>query len=335
MGVIRGVAILLVFSTAAFGQSRPAPILDMHLHAFSAAHVGPPRVALCTYDSWPVVDPREQQDDYGRRFNAGEWCTTPMWSAPDDETLMKQSLAILERRNIYAVTSGPPEHVKRWQKASPARIIPSMEFGLHPGAASPDAVRAAFEKKEFLVFGEVINQYFGIAPDDARFAPYWAIAEELDIPVGIHLGPGPPGTPYLGPMFGDYKAAHHSPLLLEPVLRRHPKLRLYVMHAGWPMLDEMIAMMYVHPQLYVDVSVLDHAFPPEEFYRYLKALVTAGFGKRVLFGSDQMVWPGAIEVAIARIESAPFLTAEQKRDIFYNNAARFLRLSEEEMRRHR
>jgi uncharacterized protein len=40
-------------------------------------------------------------------------------------------------------------------------------------------------------------------------------------------------------------------------------------------------------------------------------------------------------VAIARIESAPFLSAEQKRDIFYNNAARFLRLSEEEMRRHR
>jgi hypothetical protein len=29
------------------------------------------------------------------------------------------------------------------------------------------------------------------------------------------------------------------------------------------------------------------------------------------------------------IQSAPFLTAEEKRDIFYNNAARFLRLDKQ------
>jgi predicted TIM-barrel fold metal-dependent hydrolase len=41
-----------------------------------------------------------------------------------------------------------------------------------------------------------------------------------------------------------------------------------------------------------------------------------------MFGSDQMVWPGVIEPAIAIIEDAPFLDPEQKRDIFYNNAAK-------------
>jgi hypothetical protein len=45
-----------------------------------------------------------------------------------------------------------------------------------------------------------------------------------------------------------------------------------------------------------------------------------------MFGSDQMQWPDAIGVAIERIESATFLTPSQKRDIFYNNAVRFLRL---------
>jgi hypothetical protein len=49
-----------------------------------------------------------------------------------------------------------------------------------------------------------------------------------------------------------------------------------------------------------------------------------------MWGSDQMVWPRAIEVAIETIENAPFLSEEQKRDIFYNNAARFLRFTEEE-----
>lgn len=70
------------------------------------------------------------------------------------------------------------------------------------------------------------------------------------------------------------------------------------------------------------------------FYEQLRKFVDGGFGKRVMFGSDQMVWPGVIEPAMAIIEEAPFLSHEQKRDILYNNAARFLRLSDEEIARH-
>ena len=46
------------------------------------------------------------------------------------------------------------------------------------------------------------------------------------------------------------------------------------------------------------------------------------------------MWPEVIAIAIETIETANFLTEEEKRDIFYNNAARFLRLSEEEIARH-
>ena len=74
--------------------------------------------------------------------------------------------------------------------------------------------------------------------------------------------------------------------------------------------------------------------PRAEFYRFLRTVLEAGFGDRVMFGSDNLVWPGVLERAIAVIEEAPFLTHEQKRDILYNNAARFLRLSREEIARH-
>jgi len=40
-----------------------------------------------------------------------------------------------------------------------------------------------------------------------------------------------------------------------------------------------------------------------------------------------MWWPDAIGESIRSIEAAPFLSKSQKRDILYNNAARFLRLS--------
>jgi len=47
-----------------------------------------------------------------------------------------------------------------------------------------------------------------------------------------------------------------------------------------------------------------------------------------------MVWPEAIERSIFAIDEAAFLSEDQKRDIFYNNAARFLRLSQEEIAKH-
>jgi predicted TIM-barrel fold metal-dependent hydrolase len=47
-----------------------------------------------------------------------------------------------------------------------------------------------------------------------------------------------------------------------------------------------------------------------------------------MFGSglSPTDWATDIDAALQAIESAVFLTPEQKEDIFYNNAARFLRL---------
>ena len=79
--------------------------------------------------------------------------------------------------------------------------------------------------------------------------------------------------------------------------------------------------MHMYPQVYADFAAIDWLRPREEFHEYLRALMRAGFGK-----GRKMVWPEGIGMAIEGIESASFLTEEQKRDIFYNNAVRFLRL---------
>ncbi|SRR5216683_1720177 len=79
-----------------------------------------------------------------------------------------------------------------------------------------------------------------------------------------------------------------------------------------------------------DLAGIDWIIPHAEFHEYLRRLLQHGDGcklaKRLMFGSDQVVWPEAIGMAIAGIESADFVTEEQKRDIFCRNAARFLRL---------
>lgn len=327
-------AFLLFLSLAvpAHAQDRH-PIIDVHLHALPADDQGPPPVAICTpIESFPAWDPAEPYSASFMAMLKEPPCEDPVWSPTTDEELMSETIAVLERRNVFGVLSGSADRVAAWMAAAPDRFLPGLGFRLGPDAPSPDSLRALHTAGRLVVLAEVTNQYAGIAPDDERMEPYWALAEELDLPVGIHIGTGPPGVIYLGA--SGYRAALHSPLSLEEVLVRHPGLRVYIMHAGYPMLDDLLAVLYAHPQVYVGVGVIVYTQPRPAFYRYLRALVEAGFGNRVMFGSDQMVWPGVIERAIAVIDEAPFLSEEHKRDILYNNAARFLRLSAEEIARH-
>ena len=122
--------------------------------------------------------------------------------------------------------------------------------------------------------------------------------------------------------------------MLEEVLKKHPNLRIYLENASYPYIHEVIALMYRYPNVYADLSTFSWIIPRPTFHNYLENLIDAGLGKRLMFGSDQMIFPETIGMAIEAIESASFLTNEQKRDIFYNNAARFLRLSEDEIKRH-
>ena len=316
---------LLWAALASLGTALAAPrpaIIDMHLHAHTLGdYGGGGRVCTNTEPiEWPGVDPRQPIT-----IDAVMQCAHPLPSAVSDAAVMHESLAVLERRNIFAVTSGQLDVVERWRAAAPKRVIPAISFLSEP-SRSTDELRKLFAAGRFAVFAEIGAQYRGVKLDDPSLEQFFALAEELDIPVGVHLGEGPPGGTHVGG-YPTYRAALGNPLQLEPVLVKHPKLRLYVMHYGSPFVDDMIALLYSHPQVFVDIAQNDWGFPRAHFYSQLKRLVDAGFGRRILWGSDQMVWPATIEVAIDTIEKAPFLTPAQKRDIFYNNAARFLRLT--------
>ena len=245
-------------------------------------------------------------------------------TATNEQAHMQATFAQMKKYNIVkAVVSTDYDAVLRWKTAAPDNVIASYGFD-DPATVNLEFLRKEHAAGRLLALGEIGAQYEGLAPNDPKMEPIYALAEELDIPVAIHIGLSKPGVAYDDSP--KYRAALTNPMLLEEVLIRHPKLRLYVMHAGWPMLDQIIALLWAHPQVYVDVGVIDWALPRAEFHSYLRRLVEAGFGQRIMFGSDQMVWPEAIGKAIEGIDSAVFLTDQQKRDIFYNNAARFFRL---------
>ena len=325
-------ALGILFVSATLQAQVSPPIIDMHLHSHSADVNGPPPLGICApSEELPAWDPKESWPVAFMRWTKEPECADPVWSPTTDAELLQRTIDVLRRRNITGITSGP--HLDRWMKSEPDRIWPALgfNFSMKP-VPSPEQVRRWFREKRYRAFAEVGIQYDGVSPSDARFEPYLAVAEKADAPVGIHIGTGPPGARYLPP-FPKYRARLHSPLVLEEALARHPRLRVWIMHAGWPMLDDLLAVLWAHPQVYVDVGVISWVLPRKEFHRYLQRIVEAGFVKRVMFGSDQMNWPGVIEPAIEAIEGAPFLTEKQKREILFENAARFLRLSAEEVAR--
>lgn len=297
-------------------------VIDVHVHAYPADANGPVPNAICVGISANLkYDPSVPWPVFFSKLSGSPTCEKPIWGPVTDDAVRDETIAIMRKHNVRAVLSGSPEKVRGWQAAGPGLFIPGYGLDIKRDGVTPEQLAKEFQSGTFAVLAEVTNQYSGVMADDPEFADYWKVAAENDIPVGIHVGIGPPGSPMLYPKF---KA--QSPLALQEILSTYPGLRVYMIHMGYPFMEETKAMLYLYPQLHVDTGVLQAAVPREEYYAVLKDLVVAGFSDRILFGSDQMNWPGLIEEGINAINEAPFLTHEQKKAILHDNAVRFLRL---------
>ncbi len=289
-------ALTTLFCTAAYAQKRK--IIDVHFHARSAGDYGNP----------PPDNP----------------ATGKAPNAQTNEAILKTNVGYLKKYNVVkAICSGRLLRNSDFILSDTSRFIGSLEYPDHQNNPLPDTTtfKKLFEEGKFAVFGELGLQYEGKTVADAEFEPYLAICERLGIPVAIHTGIAGPNTPYHGSP--NFTIPSGRPLNVEPILKKHPRLKIQLMHMGFPFLEETKALLYVYPQVYVDISAIDWIVPKKEFYQYLKALMTAGFGKRIMYGSDQMIWEDAIGLSINQVETAPFLSNAQKNDIFYKNAMRF------------
>lgn len=302
------IALVALSSLAACSREEATgPVIDMHMHMYQWNKYGdPPEPNLITKR---VPDARSDSD------------------------AIDAYLAEMKRYNIVlAVGSGELDTVGRWLKRAPDKFIGGVEFPKFTKPVyqrmevwpDPERLAALYASGKLGLVGEITAQYAGAALNDPRLDGYFAMAAKFGAPVCVHAGFGPPMSPYRGDP--SFRMRYGNPLLLEDVLVKYPNLRIYIAHGGYPFLDDTIALMMQYQQVYVDISAIDWLLTANEFHGYLARLVNARLGSRILFGSDQMIWPDAVGRAIRAVESAAFLTKEQKRAIFFDNAVRFLRL---------
>lgn len=285
-------------------QEYTGPIIDMHIHAYTDAlplfgMTHPPTLRNLTYKG--AANARELQEKVFQKFK--------------------------EHRIVKAiVTNG-----QLWQNEAPETILIGRSNML------ADSLKSLHASGKLDAIAEMSPFYQGILANDPSQEAYFELAQELGIPVGFHIFPGGPnyGIRLMPEMLGGMRVKNASPLQLEEILVKYPNLKLYIMHGAWPHTNQLKALMYAYPNVYVDIAVVNWIFPQEEFNAYLKELITAGFGDRIMYGSDQMIWPDVISEGIRSVNAAEFLSLEQKENIFYDNAAAFLGLSPEEIAKHK
>ena len=315
------IGLCLLWATGLFAQTdsakRPLPIIDVHVHAM---HAAPGAGPMCPWflKDMPGSDPNSPPPGF---LSTG--CATPLYAAKTDADMQAQVIGTLKRLNMTMVVYGDATIIRNWQKAAPGRIIPGIGVS-SPSDMTVQAFTDSLSSGFYKVMGEVAPQYQGLSPSDMSLDAYFAVAEKLNIPVGIHMGTGGNGMANL--TSPKYRASLGNPLLMEDLLARHPKLKVWLMHAGYPLVDEMIALMGANAYVYVDIAGLIWSYPQAEVNAYLKRLVQAGFGKRIMYGTDLLIWPKLVETSLSIIENADYLSFDQKRDILFNNAVRFFRL---------
>jgi len=278
-------------------------IIDMHIHSYSNKDFGEREPAT---------------DHYGTKGTANA------------ESHRIATFAAFRKFNIVkAVVSGNPESVEDWASKDSAHIVIRGILMFTPNDYGMDTVKfeQMIKDKDIEIFGETAPYYGGTTISDAVWQPYLRICEKYDIPVAVHTGGGDPGGTYTWSPKARLRLA--DPYWMEDVLVQYPRLRIYMMHAGgedWP--EHAIRLMAYYPQLYTDLAVLLWVEPNTQRYakEFLRNAKEAGYLDRIMFGSDQMVWPYAIGKSIQFLNSLTFLTRKEKDDIFYNNAARFLKL---------
>lgn len=156
--------------------------------------------------------------------------------------------------------------------------------------------------------------WFELAPDHARWYPFYAKCVELDIPVQMQVGQSLIYTPE------QRLRSVGRPITLDAVACDFPELKLVGIHVGIPWTDEMIAMAWKHPNVYIGCDAHSPRYWPATFVQYINS-----YGQdKVIFGTDYPV----LDFGRTREEiEALGLRDEPKRKLLRDNAMRIYKLT--------
>jgi predicted TIM-barrel fold metal-dependent hydrolase len=195
-----------------------------------------------------------------------------------DEAGIEKSFLIapkIGRLGLPATYHLPYQVVADAVKAHPGRFYGLAGIDPFEGMEGVRQLEHAISELGF-IGAHVYPHWFELAPDHAKYYPFYAKCVELGVPIQLQVGQSL-----------IYSAAMPlrsvgQPITLDTVACDFPELKLIGIHVGIPWHDEMIAMAWKHPNVYIGCDAHAPQHWPESFKRYINS-----YGQnKVIFGTD-------------------------------------------------
>lgn len=179
-----------------------------------------------------------------------------------------------------------------------------------------EAIREIRRSYDLGLRGVAIRPFmFGIPPHHAKMYPIYSTCVELDIPIWFHLSIN----------YSTNNMEVERPIYLDIVAQDFPELKIIAGHGGWPWVNELVAVAWRNPNIYIDIA----SYLPK--YIGMKGtgwepLIHFGnsvLQDRILFGSTWLFMGMSIKQLADGVMELP-LKEEVKRKWLYENAARLL-----------
>ena len=118
--------------------------------------------------------------------------------------------------------------------------------------------------------------WFELAPDHAKYYPFYAKCCELNVPIQMQVGQSMVYSQ-------EYRTKSvGQPIALDIVACDFPELKLIGIHVGIPWHDEMISMAWKHDNIFIGCDAHRPKYWPKSFIHYLNS-----YGQdKIIFGTD-------------------------------------------------
>jgi hypothetical protein len=240
-----------------------------------------------------------------------------------EQMLSMMDRAGIERAFLIATKTGRLGLPGSWHLpyeivAEAVRMHPGRFYGLAgldptEGMAGVRSLEHAVRELGF-IGAHMYPHWFELAPDHARWYPFYAKCVELDVPVQMQVGQSLIYAPE------QRLRSVGRPITLDAIACDFPELKLIGIHVGIPWTDEMIAMSWKHANVYIGTDAHSPKYWPEQFVHFINT-----FGQdKVLFGTDFPV----LDFSRTLEEIAALgLRQDAMRKLLRDNALRIYKLS--------
>lgn len=156
---------------------------------------------------------------------------------------------------------------------------------------------------------------FGIPPHHAKMYPIYSTCVEFDIPIWFHLSIN----------YSTNNMEVERPIYLDIVAQDFPELKIIAGHGGWPWVNELVAVAWRNPNIYIDIA----SYIPKYIgmkgtgWEQLIHFGNSVLQDKILFGSTWLFMGMSIKQLADGVMDLP-LKEEVKRKWLYENAARLL-----------